>query len=239
MKVAAISDRGLVRSNNEDSYLVDLNHGLLVVCDGMGGHNGGEVASAIAVETISQIFSSSGEELPGRLVLALEKANTAILNSAQQDPALHGMGTTATLAAFEDDIMYVAHIGDSSLYMVQNGKFRKVTRDHTLAQQLLMEGRLKPEEMRSNPYNHILTRALGVEENVNIDRYQEKVHPGDLILLCSDGLSDKVSEGEMLEVLQETSSSLEQAAQGLLERALKHGGSDNITIILSRIEVGG
>lgn len=239
MKVAAISDRGLVRSNNEDSYLVDLNHGLLVVCDGMGGHNGGEIASAIAVETISQVFSSSGEELPGRLVLALEKANTAILNSAQQDPALHGMGTTATLAAFEDGIMYVAHIGDSSLYIVQDGRLRKVTRDHTLAQQFLMEGRLKPEDMRSNPYNHILTRALGVEENVNIDQYQEKVHPGDLILLCSDGLSDKVSEGEMQEVLQETSSNLEQAAQGLLERALKYGGSDNITIILSRIEVGG
>ncbi|MEN6390633.1 MAG: Stp1/IreP family PP2C-type Ser/Thr phosphatase [Syntrophomonas sp.] len=239
MKVAALSDQGLVRSNNEDSYLVDLNHGLLVVCDGMGGHNGGEVASAIAVETINQMFVESSEELPGRLVLALEKANSVILSSAQQDPALHGMGTTATLAAFEDGLMHVAHIGDSSLYMVQDGKLRKITRDHTLAQQLLMEGRLKPEDMRSNPYNHILTRALGVEENVNIDRYQEKVHPGDLILLCSDGLSDKVSEGEMQEVLHETSSSLEQAAQGLLERALKYGGSDNITIILSRIEVGG
>lgn len=239
MKVAAISDRGLVRNNNEDSYLVDLNHGLLVVCDGMGGHNGGEVASAIAVETISQIFCSSSEELPGRLVLALEKANSAILNSAQQDPALHGMGTTATLAALEDGIVYVAHIGDSSLYIVQDGKIRKVTRDHTLAQQLLMEGRLKPEDMRSNPYNHILTRALGVEENVNIDRYQEKLQPGDLILLCSDGLSDKVNEGEMQEVLQEDSSSLERAAQGLLDKALKYGGSDNITIILSRIEVGG
>lgn len=239
MKVAALSDRGLVRENNEDSYLVDLNRGLLVVCDGMGGHNGGEVASAIAVKTISQIFAESSEELPGRLVLALEKANSAILYSAQQDPALHGMGTTATLAAFENGIMFVAHIGDSCLYIVQDGRLRKVTRDHTLAQQLLMEGRLKPEDMRSNPYNHILTRALGVEENVNIDSYQEKVHPGDLILLCSDGLSDKVSEGEIEEVLQETSISLEQAAQGLLERALKYGGSDNITIILSRIEVGG
>lgn len=239
MKVAAISDRGLVRSNNEDSYLVDLARGLLVVCDGMGGHNGGEVASAIAVETINQFFISSSEELPGRLVLALEKANSAILESARQDPALHGMGTTATLAAFTDGTMYVAHIGDSSLYIIREGKLRKVTRDHTLAQQLLVEGRLKPEDMRSNPYNHILTRALGVEENVNIDSYQEEVHPGDLILLCSDGLSDKVGESEMEETLQEASISLEQAAQGLLNKALKYGGSDNITIILSRIEVGG
>lgn len=239
MKVAAISDRGLVRNNNEDSYWVDLDNGLLVVCDGMGGHNGGEVASAIAVETINKFFTSSSEELPGRLVLALEKANSAILNSAKQDPALHGMGTTATLAAFEDGTMYVAHVGDSSLYLMQDKQIRKVTRDHTLAQQLLMEGRLKPEDMRSNPYNHILTRALGVEENVSIDQYQEKVKPGDLILLCSDGLSDKVSEGEIQEILQQESSSLEKSAQGLLERALKYGGSDNITIIISRIEVGG
>lgn len=236
MKVVALSNTGLVRLKNEDNYLVDEALGLLLICDGMGGHNGGDVASRIAVETIEKEYRNSSITQTGqKLVEALKKANIAIFNQAQKEPSLHGMGTTATAAVISEKTMEIAHIGDSRLYIIRSGSMRKATRDHTLAEQFLADGLLKPEEMRSNPYNHILTRALGVEEDVSIDHYQESLEADDIIMLCSDGLSDLVSEEEMLVVLGDGSLNLNQAAQGLIEKALNYGGSDNITIILSRI----
>lgn len=235
MQVAVISDIGRVRSKNEDSYLIDENMGLLAVCDGMGGHNGGEVASAIAVETIKDFMATNSEDFPGRLVLALQEANTAIYRRAQREPALHGMGTTATLAVVDGKRLYIAHIGDSGLYLLHEGVLSKATRDHTLAQQLLAEGRLRKEDMRSNPYNHILTRALGVEADVHIDQYLLQVEKEDILLLCSDGLSDTVSDLELKEILEGSWSDLNEAARELVNKALNYGGSDNITVVLSRI----
>ncbi|HWP96216.1 MAG TPA: Stp1/IreP family PP2C-type Ser/Thr phosphatase [Syntrophomonadaceae bacterium] len=233
MEVIAITDKGLVRQNNEDSYLVDEAHDLLVICDGMGGHNGGEVASSISVSVIKQEFTDR-EDIAGELQRVVEKANTAVWSQAQKDPSLHGMGTTVTAAVYREGNLFIAHVGDSGLYLIGSG-IRKVTRDHTLAEQLLADGVLKPEDMHSNPYNHILTRALGVEEQIVIDHYQEKVQRGDVVLLCSDGLSDLVSETEIYALVQEGEPPLQEAARSLVDRALSYGGSDNITAILSRI----
>ncbi len=236
MKVSALSNTGLVRNQNEDSYLVDEELGLLLVCDGMGGHNGGEVASQIAVDTIGrELKAGAAIQAEHPLVDGLKKANRAIWDQAQKEPALHGMGTTATAALIMGDVLEIAHIGDSRLYLMRSGILRKATRDHTLAEQFLADGLLKPEEMRSNPYNHILTRALGVEEEVTIDYYQELIQAEDFILLCSDGLSDMVSEEEMAAILGNQLLTIGEAAQGLMELALKNGGSDNITLILLRI----
>lgn len=234
MEVIAITDKGLVRQNNEDSYLVEEPSGLLVICDGMGGHIGGEIASGIAVNVIKQEFSPE-DVLPGELQRVLERANDAVWNQAQKEPSLHGMGTTATAAACRGDMLYVGHVGDSGLYLIRSGSIRKVTRDHTLAEQLLADGVLKIEDMRSNPYNHILTRALGVEKQVAVDLYQEPLQAGDIILLCSDGLSDFVSENEICSIIREKAASLQSAAQSLVECALGYGGGDNITAILARI----
>lgn len=236
MRVVALSNIGLVRSQNEDSYLVDEASGLLLICDGMGGHNGGEVASKIAVDTIAREYKTNPNPHTGlRLTEALKKANLEIFSQAQNNPALHGMGTTATAAVIAEKAMDIAHIGDSRLYIMRSGIIRKATRDHTLAEQFLADGLLKPEEMKSNPYNHILTRALGVEETVVIDYYQEDIQDEDIIMLCSDGLSDLVREEEIVEILGDESLTLNEAARGLLEKALSYGGSDNITLILSRI----
>lgn len=233
MKVVGISDTGLVREKNEDAFLIDEDQGFFLVCDGMGGHRGGEVASHMAVETISRSMegftSANAQQL---LVQGIKNANQAILKAGLENENLFEMGTTVTAALVSDTQFTVANVGDSGVFIIRDGAIRKVTRDHTLAEKMLSNGVLKPEEMRDNAYNHILTRALGIEEQIEIDLFNEELWTDDILLMCSDGLTDMLTPEEILTIVQAYRTDLEFAAQQLLSEALAKGGFDNITIVL-------
>ncbi|MDD2620123.1 MAG: Stp1/IreP family PP2C-type Ser/Thr phosphatase [Syntrophomonadaceae bacterium] len=236
MKAVAISDLGLHRKKNEDSYLINQALGLFVVCDGMGGHRGGDIASQMAINTIDTISrEKNNNEAQFQLFDIIHKANEVIWKRSQDNPEWDGMGTTITAALVENDKLTVANVGDSSLYIIRNKSICKVTKDHTLAEQMVKEGLLSIEEMRSSSYNHILTRALGVEENVVIDFFEEQLEADDLILICSDGLSDMLDENEILGIIMEFAAKeteLDMIVRTLLRQALNRGGYDNITIVM-------
>lgn len=239
MDIAYISDIGLLRKRNEDHYLVMDKYGLFIVCDGMGGHKGGEIASTLAVENIEEYMltlsaNSLWEEPISILNAAICKANHLIWLQGQDNPEWHEMGTTITAAVINKKQLSVANVGDSSLYMFRNGKLKKITRDHTLAEKMVADGLLKNEDKKNSGYNHILTRALGAQEDVLIDNFEHRLYAGDLVLLCSDGLTDMLENNEIESILNQNDN-LENSINTLLEAALKKGGYDNITIILLRI----
>jgi len=236
MQITALSDRGRVRPDNEDSLLVKPEQGLFVVCDGMGGHNAGEVASRLAVQSIDSCLEESGSEItPELLNHAIVKANELVWQQGQGNPEWREMGTTATAAAIKDQHLLVANVGDSCLYLITNRTIRKVTTDHTLAQEMVKDGLIKPNEVKQSGYNHILTRALGVHPALEIDNFEETLLTGDMILICSDGLSDMLFDDEILNILLENEDNLDAAASALLEKALAGGGYDNISLILLKV----
>lgn len=232
MKVAGISDIGSHRKRNEDNFYINEARQFFLVCDGMGGHKGGDVASRLAVETMQKKFQFAN---PDEIIPALRKAaaqtNEVIYKKGRSDESLYEMGTTLTAAVFYEGNMVVAHVGDSSLFLFTNGNLTKITRDHTLAEQMLNDGLLNPQDMQNNGYNHVLTRAVGVESKVDIDIYHETVKAGDWVLICTDGLTDLVTDAEIYEYLKEASDP-EHTAQALVDLALAKGGYDNITIVL-------
>lgn len=232
MDIAAISDIGLMRKKNEDNYHINSEQGVFVVCDGMGGHKGGEVASRIATDVIADYFQDSSVAEPVKMLNeSIMLANKLIWQKGQEHPQWYEMGTTVTAALLETDKLTVANVGDSSLYIIRNNNVRKITRDHTLAEQMVADGLLAYEEMHSSTYNHVLTRALGVQEDVLIDNFIEELLPGDYILICSDGLSDMVDETEILNIVN-SGNDVDQITRELLNYALVKGGYDNITVIL-------
>lgn len=233
MKVVGISDIGLVRKKNEDAFLIDEEQGFFLVCDGMGGHRGGQVASRMAVQTIGQSmdgFSSANSQM--RLIHAIEKANQAILKAGLENENLFEMGTTVTAALVNGSQLIVANVGDSGVFLIRSRSICKITRDHTLAEEMLSNGMLNPDEMRDNAYNHILTRALGIDEQIEIDIFTEDILPDDIILMCSDGLTDMLTPEDILKIILAHDSDLELAGRQLLSEALQKGGFDNITIVL-------
>ena len=239
MDIAYISDIGLLRKRNEDHYLVMDKYGLFIVCDGMGGHKGGEIASTLAVENIEEYMlnlsaNSLWEEPISILNAAICKANHLIWLQGQDNPEWHEMGTTITAAVINKKQLSVANVGDSSLYMFRNGKLKKITRDHTLAEKMVADGLLKNEDKKNSGYNHILTRALGAQEDVLIDNFEHRLYAGDLVLLCSDGLTDMLDDNEIETILNQQEN-LQKSLNTLLDTALTKGGYDNITIILLRI----
>lgn len=239
MDTAYISDIGLLRKNNEDHYLIMDQYGLFAVCDGMGGHKGGDIASKIAVDCLQEcICNLNADSLSSNpitvLNTAIDKANQLIWSQARENPEWHEMGTTITAAMIRMKQLFVANVGDSSLYIFRNQKLKKITRDHTLAEKMVTDGLLKYEDKKSSGYNHILTRALGIQEEVLIDNFEHRLYTGDLVMLCSDGLSDMLDDNEMETILNQEEN-LQKSVDTLLDTALKKGGYDNITIILLRI----
>ncbi len=232
MKAAGVTDIGLYRKRNEDHYYIDTDKGIFLVCDGMGGHKGGDVASQMAVETVRQSLNWEGpDDLVPSLIKTVQLANEVIYNKGQTDESLHEMGTTLTTAVILDQNMTIAHVGDSSLFHYRAGILKKITRDHTLAEQMRADGLLKQEDLKSNVYNHVLTRAVGVEDHVEIDIYHQELAEGDWILLSTDGLTDLVKENEICAYL-DSAHDPQATARALVELALSKGGYDNITIVL-------
>jgi protein phosphatase len=239
MKWSKVSHIGLVRETNEDNSLVCEDLQLLAVADGMGGHQAGEVASRLALETIAAYVKRNNGDItanPGAaLIKALAEANKKIYQQAQQEPVYHGMGTTITAAFLTPGKVNLAHVGDSRAYLIHNREIRLVTDDHSLVNELIKNGGITVDEASRHPHRNVLTRAVGSASRVDVDLYEVEVVPGDILVLCTDGLSNLLSPDEIRDTVN-SGAALDEAAAGLIDRALAGGGSDNITVILCMIE---
>lgn len=245
---AGISDVGLQRDHNEDSLVIVGRDGPFVVADGMGGHRAGDVASRLATEAIAEHFQSRAESAAGereqrfseeenRLVTSIRTANRRILERSLRSKDLQGMGTTVVSALFvpESNRMILAHVGDSRAYRLRGGFLTQMTRDHSLFNDYLMAMPDLSEEQRSELPRNVITRALGMQDDIPVDVQSDEVRPGDVYVLCSDGLSGMVEDDDIVAALSETSD-LEQACRLLVRRANENGGEDNVTALLVRVE---
>jgi PPM family protein phosphatase len=228
----AKTDTGRQRRENEDSALAQAP--VFVVADGMGGAQAGEVASRIAVEAFAHGLPSSGNP-EQRLVALVQEANRRIFDVSRSERERAGMGTTLTAAYLGDSNVTIAHVGDSRAYLFRDGSLRRLTQDHSLVDELVRRGKLTEEQAAEHPQRSIITRALGPEPEVEVDTWTYPVRAGDVLLLCSDGLTSMVPEDRVAEVLV-SSDSLKAAAQALIDEANAAGGRDNITVVLFRIE---
>jgi PPM family protein phosphatase len=230
---AAATDVGRMRKNNEDSYLSS--QPVAAVADGMGGHSAGEVASAIAIEELAALGSrgpwESETAATDDLKQAILRANRRIREMAASDRKLNGMGTTLVALLEDGDMVHVANVGDSRGYLLRQGELSQVTVDHSLVQELVDDGRLSPEDAERHPQRSVITRALGIEPEVEFDLFTYKLQVGDRLLLCSDGLSDVVEPTQIRNVLLRVRNS-HQAARKLVTVANEQGGPDNITVIV-------
>jgi PPM family protein phosphatase len=230
------SDVGRLRSGNEDSYFCGQT--VFAVADGLGGHQGGEVASAAAVEPLAHLdgrsFKDAGEAAEA-LATAIREANEAILDRAAGDPALYGMGTTVTAAVAGGGYLQLAHVGDSRAYLLRGGTLEQLTTDHTVVGELVRRGRLTPQQAAVHPERSILTRAVGLDPRVPVDLPDPlELQPGDQVLLCSDGLTEAVADGRIAELLSAAQDG-QVACQSLIDAANDAGGPDNITVVLVRV----
>lgn len=232
VRVGSASDIGQVREGNEDSFLVLAP--LYVVADGMGGHKGGEVASSLALQTLQRLF----EARQGSLAEQVVEANRAVFDRSQQDRSVAGMGTTLTAALVDGDRVHLAHVGDSRAYLFRGGELSMLTEDHTLVHRMVMEGEITEAEAEVHPHRSILTRALGVDPAVQVDEMDVQVSQGDRILLCSDGLTGMVPDGQIREILT-TTADPQEAVDALVRAANRAGGIDNITAVVLDFGEGG
>ncbi|MBX6362497.1 MAG: serine/threonine-protein phosphatase [Gemmatimonadetes bacterium] len=240
--LAAATDRGRRRASNEDAFIADAETGFVVVADGMGGHAAGEVASRMAADLLARRLratppaSLTPEELEDALVAATHAANRAIFERGDREPDKAGMGTTLTALAFlpHHDAWRIAHVGDSRAYLHRDGTLTQLTTDHTWVQQQVQAGRLRPAEARGHPFANILTRALGIAGEVAVDVVRGDARPGDLYLLCSDGLSGMVNDRTLARILAAARPRAARAPRRAAA-ATRAGGDDNITAVVARI----
>ncbi len=244
------TDKGQVRDNNEDSVVEDPAIGLLVLADGMGGYNAGEVASQIATGTVldtvrdgwstlskGRIDAASGKRVESLLLhKAFRTANSAIYGAALRDPKHKGMGTTVIACLLLGDRISIAYVGDSRLYRFRDGRLQAITRDHSLVEELVARGHYSRDEAAHLVRRNIVTRALGIDPEVEIDLIEESLEVGDIILLCSDGLTDMLDDAAIELALVQFGDNVEAAAELLIGKANARGGHDNITVALARIE---
>jgi PPM family protein phosphatase len=233
------TDVGRVREGNEDAYLVA--DSVFAVADGMGGHLAGEIASALALEPVEALDGkvyADAEEAVGALRDAVVQANRSVSQLADDEPLYRGMGTTLTAAMIEGRRLHLAHVGDSRAYLLRDGSFNQLTDDHTLVQHLIDEGQITKEEAATHPQRSIITRAIGVSREVDVDSMSLDLQPGDQILLCSDGLTGVVSDEQIEEALRSDDPE-DDIIAGLIERANQGGGPDNITVVILRYDPDG
>jgi serine/threonine protein phosphatase PrpC len=243
------SDVGRRRKLNEDSYLVCSEPPLFAVCDGMGGHNAGEVASKMAIETLAAFVEKSQREKEvtwpygldvnlsfdgNRLKTAIKLANKKVFRAADNREDYTGMGTTAVAALVTGNAMTIGSAGDSRCYLLRGGVLTQVTRDDSWVSAALGEGILSSEEVERHPLRNVITKAVGAKDAIDLDVIEQKLEPGDVCLLCSDGLHSMVSDAEILGHLTPFPESLETAAGRLIDAANEAGGKDNVTVVLVR-----
>jgi protein phosphatase len=242
----AKTDTGLKRSHNEDRFVADPTLGLYVVCDGMGGGNAGEIASALAVEAIQAHLAEAARraDLPligpcdvtvsaqaNRLASAIRAANVAVHRESWSRPEYAGMGTTVVAALLREDMLTIAHVGDSRLYLIRNGTIQSLTTDHSWVAEQILKGLMTEEEANRSPRRNIVTKALGVESTVDVELTEVPVKSGDMLLLCSDGLTRNVHPNDILHVLS-GSEDLSTMSNRLVVMANEAGGDDNTTVVV-------
>jgi protein phosphatase len=245
LEIASATHPGMVRSHNEDSIAADAETGLAVLADGMGGYNAGEVASGIAVELIrtemkkalagrdrAELSNGGAEKLVEE---HSRRANATIYQAAQSQPQYAGMGTTLVVALWHDNQVTVGHIGDSRLYRLRDGVLEQVTRDHSLLQEQIDSGMITREQARHSQNKNLVTRAVGIDPEVEAEVHTYPVKPGDIYLMCSDGLNDMVPDEDIQLTLSSLQANLQLAAQQLVQQACDNGGRDNVSVILVRV----
>jgi protein phosphatase len=250
LEFASATDPGRVRSHNEDSIGADAEIGLAVLADGMGGYNAGEVASGIAVAVVT---SETKRVISGRRLTDVDpatglteaeriarassaKANTSIFEAARSQPQYSGMGTTLVVALFFDNRICVAHVGDSRLYRMRGDSFEQISRDHSLLQEQIDSGMITREAAKLSQNKNLVTRALGIDAEVDTEVHVYDTKPGDIYLLCSDGLSDMVEDEDIQLTLSSLQANLQLAADQLVQQANDNGGRDNISVILVKVK---
>ncbi len=239
MMIAGKTDIGAVRSSNQDSFAIKLLNNdrvYAIVCDGMGGANGGETASLMAVECITKALDEglrqnmSEKSVSLLFESAIYNANINIFNKALNQEELKGMGTTVVLVYTENNLAYIAHVGDSRLYLINNDSINQLTRDHSVVQDMIESGQITPEEALTHPHKNIITRALGTTNDVFADFNVIEKKPGDTLLLCTDGLSNYASEELIADIVR--NSDVEKVPELLVNAAIDGGGRDNITAVV-------
>jgi len=244
-----LTDVGKRRPLNEDSFAIDPEASFAIVCDGLGGQNAGEVASRLAVETISVFLVRSHQDKEitwpyglvaqlsfdgNRLLTALGIANKRVFRVADQQPEYSGLGTTAVSAIVRNSTLTVGWVGDSRAYLIRRGVLERLTEDHTWVNMAVREGTITREEAEKHPWKHVLTRAIGGRDTVQSDIIEKALEPEDMVLLCSDGLTTMVEDPQILALLAPPPATVEEGAQKLVTAALDAGGKDNVTVILLR-----
>jgi PPM family protein phosphatase len=224
---AAATDPGKRRRRNEDAFVAE--PPLFAVADGMGGAQAGEIAARIAASVLRE---SSGDEA---VVALIKEANRRVYEAATGDEARSGMGTTITAALVEDGTVQIGHVGDSRAYLVRDGRLEQLTEDHSLVAELVRSGKLSPEEADAHPQRSVITRTVGTDPDVDVDTFSVEARPGDLFMLCSDGLTTMVDDASILQIVEKNRANLDNAAGALVDAANKGGGEDNITIVLFEI----
>ena len=242
------TDPGMVREHNEDCFLTVPESGIAILADGMGGHLAGEVASAMAIDRVTHsllhAFAETRRDLPetgqhesfesAALVQAIKAANSAIHTASMNRPEQAGMGTTIVAAIFHDNLLTVAHVGDSRLYRYRRGVFDQITEDHSMVQELLRRGLMTTEEARTSVNRNLVTRALGVDPSVEVDVKEQPFEDGDVYLFCSDGLNDVLLDEEIAAILAQHPVDLNAATQRMIVDVNARGGPDNVSIVLVR-----
>jgi len=249
VSTALLTDMGRVRTNNEDAVAEDISLGLLVLADGMGGYNAGEIASGITIATVLDTARREWKTLPRgsvdastgytheALMLrnAVETAHTTIYHVSQSQPQCAGMGTTVVTCLLHNNRLSIAYVGDSRLYRLRAGRLEQITRDHSLLEELIARGHYSRPEAMKLVRKNIVTRALGVEPEVTVDIIEETAEVGDLVLICSDGLTDMVDDETIRLTMVEYADNLTASAKKLVDIANERGGKDNISVVLARV----
>jgi len=247
----AVSDVGRKRKGNEDSLFVNPEQHLFVVADGMGGHAAGEIASKVAVESINEFVCLTGgdEEITwpfgldenisydgNRLKTAIRYANRKVLEATKEKSEYEGMATTVAAVLVDGDTANLGHVGDSRVYLVRDGAITQLTSDHSWVNEQIQSGVISPDQARTHPLRNVVTRALGGKPDLQVDMQQHKAKAGDILLLCSDGLTTMITDEDIARVVREAGGDVEKAAQALVASANAKGGEDNITVLLIRFD---
>jgi serine/threonine protein phosphatase PrpC len=236
LEATALSDKGCVRSNNEDYCLIEPDLGLYVLADGMGGAKAGECASRLAVDTVAEIILLAQRRDSQVLITAVEEANRRVLEASQSDPSLEGMGTTLVAALENEQGLAIASVGDSRAYILDESGFRAITDDQTWVNEVGRPLGLDEESLKNHPMRHVLTMAIGASTPLTVNYYSVDLNPGSMVLMCSDGLHGVVEAPQLEQILRDgrNGASLEESCRRLIEAAKEAGGPDNVTTVLVR-----
>lgn len=240
IEFGARSDQGKVRNSNEDACIANLPSKTFLVADGMGGHAAGEIASQIAASTVEEFLTKSDSDSNSENLLrqAVEEANTRVYETQMEKPEYRGMGSTLTVLYFSSSRFYVAQVGDSRAYLFRNGALNQLTQDHSVVWPLYENGILTKEDISKHPQKNLITRSIGTYPQVDVDLQNNAAHEGDIFLLCSDGLTDVLTDQDIARTLISNRKSTQELADRLVDAANEAGGPDNITVIVVRLLSG-